>query len=215
MHATYTFIIDNDDPHDDLTDPESAKGQFDSLKGAFDGQFGDERCDSNNWYTVYGAVLRDGTLLGDPEFVKSWTEKHPDASERFEAAVRFAVGCVAVDMDLFGGTTIALPGQERTDADRKPDALSTDEVTEAIYDLVPAALAKAYTEFKRGDESFDHEGYKRSRLSATFETFNDADLKPFSSSGTPYEYRCFDIRNEGHGEEPGDEDAILFVDIHT
>jgi hypothetical protein len=218
MHATYTFIVDNEDPHDAeaLADPEGAKGQFTSLTMAFDGQYGDDVCDSNNWYRVYGAVTKDGTLLGEPEFVASWTEKFPDASTRFEAAVRFAAGCVAVDMELFGGTRIALPGMEKTDEDRKLDALSTEEVIEAIYREAPAALAKAYGEFKpsvRGE--FDMTSYRRAKLADQLEKFDAAGFKPFTDRGTPYEYRCFDIRNEGRGDEPCEDDVILFVDIHT
>lgn len=216
MHATYTFILNNDDPHDDLTDPEAAKGQFESLVSSFDGAYGDEICDSNNWYTAYGAVLRDGTLLGTDDFVASWAEKFPDASKRFEAAVRLAAGCVAVDMDLFGGTRIALPGMEKTEEDRKIDALSTEQLVDAIYEAAPAKLAAAYGSFTReAKDRFDMDGYKRSRLAEQFEKFHDAGLKPFSAHGTPYEYRAFDIRSEGQGEEPADEDVILFVDIHT
>lgn len=216
MHATYTFILDNDEGAPDPADAESRREVFGSLKAEFDGAYGDDVCDENNWYTVYGAVLPDGTLLGEDDFVRRWTESHPDPSTRFEAARRFALGCVALDMELFGGTRIALPGMERTEEDRRIDALSTDELTEAIYREGPAALAKAYGEFKpsvRGE--FDMAAYKRAKLADQLEKFDAAEFKPFASHGTPYEYRAFDIRTEGRGLEPVGEEAILFVDIHT
>lgn len=218
MHATYTFILDNDDEHDDLTDPESAKEQFQSLASSFDGQYGDEICDENNWHTVFGAVLKDGTLLGNPEFIARWTEDHPDPGTRFDAAVRFSAGCVAVNMDLFGGTRIAIPGMEKTDEDRELDAMTTEQVVEGIYERAPRKLSEAYANFTRltpVGQGFDMDGYKRAQLAQQFEKFHDAGFKPFTDYGTPYEYRAFDIRNEGKGEEPSDDDVILFVDIHT
>lgn len=216
MHATYTFIIEDDCQDEDLTTEEGRNERLVRLGAWFDGRYGDDVCDENNWYTVYGAVLRDGTVLGSEEFVKDWTERHPDPSTRFEAAMRFAAGCVATDMELYGGARIAIPGveRERTDDEKRLDTSSRGDIIEAIYAQVPPKLAERYANFEREPED-PLAGYRRKRLAEQFEKFHDAGLKPFSAYGNPYEYRAFDIRYDGRGAEPCDDDVILLVDIHT
>lgn len=210
MHASYVFIIDEID-----TDKKD-KELFKDIDEAFEARYGNDHCDENNWYHVYGAVTRGGRILGTSEFVERWEKEHPDVSKRLDAALRFAMTCVAVEMELFGVSSFSL-FEPPSKKDKLINKMSRAELIEAIYTEISSILTKAYAGFKRDPEdSLDSEGYKRSTTARNFEMFHSAPLKPFTVGGTPYEYRCFDIRGNGRwSPEVGENDIIVMVDIHT
>ena len=209
-HATYLFLIDK---HPSDLREEDAEELFSDLKSDFDVLYGYDRCDENNWYTVYGAVTKDGRFLGTDEFVESWTKSYPDPERRFEALLRFAVSCMAYEMEICGVDKFALPGD--SDKETPLDKMSRADLIEAIYEEVPKALAKAYAQFTRdAKDSFDMAGYRRARLAQMFERFHYATIKPFATEGSPYEYRCFDLREDSDAGFDANS-VILLVDIHT
>jgi len=207
-HATYIFLLGNVDL--DQTDEEL----FEEINSAFDTEYGHDSCDENNWYTVYGAITKDGRLLGKSEFVDGWAKEPTD--RRFEEGLRYAAICVATEMELYGVPKYGLPGMKAKNED-KLEKMSRADIIEAIYAEVPRTLAEAYENFKRtsdAPDSFDSEGYQRESLARQFEKFNYGPCKPFAAYGTPYEYRCFDLRHHKRAEIE-DTAVLVLVDIHT
>ena len=91
-----------------------------------------------------------------------------------------------------------------------------EDSTSSILITVPKHLSKQYekTDFTKAKPN-SISNYNRSRVSTIFEKFIESNIKPFSTRGTPYKYRCFDLREETWGPELTPENTMLFVDIHT
>ena len=100
---------------------------------------------------------------------------------------------------------------------------SNEELTRWFLKYALSSIQKLYSELdvneyfdEKARENVDYlRGYERERLVWMFEhLLRDSELRPFIFSGTPYDYRCFDLRyyfdrDEWHGE------SVLAVDIHT
>jgi hypothetical protein len=233
MHGTFVFLIDNlDEPissdapidngnlQDGIMDRSEAIGIVEST---FLREYEDV-LDENNWHETMAVLFQDGTLWNtcDPEdyrgrgnFASGIEERYPDKSDRWEWGLRFATGCVALDVGLRGSTDIAfIP----TDANKEIDDMSYEELVKAIKEEVPQELSKAYANISISDSNdvFDTESYIRQKKSSTFEKFNTSHIKPFTIyRDSPYSYRCFDLRSKSDGTELSEDTVMLFVDIHT
>lgn len=155
--------------------------------------FSEERCDENNWSKELCFVGVDGEVKqyepDDEDAISSEFLKIPQ-DQRFERAKVFSLELVAHDMG------INMPQDEIGSSNLK-------ELMQRIRSEVPLKLAKMYGDFP------DCLGYERRKTVKTFERFLQCDRPPFARSGTPYDYRAFDLTFEGGVT------GILFVDIHT
>ena len=231
MHGTFVFLIDNldepissDAPIDDgnlqdgIMDRSEAIGIVEST---FLREYEDV-LDENNWYETMAVLFQDGTLWNtcNPEdyrgrgnFASGIEERYPDKSDRWEWGLRFATGCVALDMGLRDSHSIALVAN---DANKEIDDMSYEELIKAINEEIPQELSKSYANVPEPSDGFDLESYTRKTKSAGFEKFNTSQIKPFAAyRDNPYSYRCFDLRSKTSGTELPKDAIMLFVDIHT
>ncbi len=218
MHGTFVFLIDDIDL-DDITS--TAECNFEH---AFNSQL-----DENNFYKPMAVLLQDGTVInsvpkddyrGRDGFAESIKKSIPDKSERWEWGLKFAIHCVALDMGLRGtnNVSIVLQNSEEAEKRKKIADMSYEETVEAINNEIPKALANAYANITitNDDKAFDQDGFIRRQTVKGFELFNNSTIKPFANyMDTPYNYRCFDLRQNSYGKELTPDTVMLFVDIHT
>ncbi len=85
----------------------------------------------------------------------------------------------------------------------------------SIQKLYSELSVDAYLDEKPGENADYLWGYRRQRLVWMFEhLLRDSELRPFIFDGTPYDYRCFDLRYYFDKDEWNGE-SVLAVDIHT
>jgi hypothetical protein len=220
-HATYCFLIDIDDPDEPIGEMAT------EVHSIFEG-WADKHCDENNWFQTLSVVLdtgreiklcEDGDYRGRDEFGEDIAAMPQD--QRWEWARLFALKCVANECSL-GGRSPWSFGNEVADElywDR------FDLLLEQILHEVPSRLSEMWAKgalIPEPDASQNEElamlleTNRRARLSDTMSkllhSIRDGHV-PFSDSGTPYDYRAFDLTSDDD-EEPAHR-AILFVDIHT
>jgi len=185
----------------------------------------ERHCDENNWYQEEAVVLADGRALsmatpGDYRG-RDWLGNEfigMPQETRWERARLFAMQCVATDFELGGRPSIGLPlGEPAPD----PEYWSSfEQLRDRIIEEVPPRLAALWAKgsllHTGGAGGFSLDNYVRTKWSRQFSMFTSSmdygrDCAPFCGHGTPYDYRAFDLTNEGD-DYPR---AILFVDIHT
>jgi hypothetical protein len=228
MHATYGFLVSLDELRHNLPEDAKPKDLLEAAVGEME-LWADKQCDENNWFRDLALVTATGEVISSLEDMEGGTflgdvihEKK--GREIFDVAYRFALGCVANDLELYDVCPINV-GQEDKNRD-KVDELGTDALIAEIQKQIPARLSKMYADFqpvvvKDGERGeFDREGYKREKITRAFEWFVNSlnnGAPGFSDQGTPYEFRNFDIRGDRRGCPMTDDQelAILFMDIHT
>jgi len=200
-HANYCFLFDYD--HGEESEEairEYATSQFEL--------YAEHHCDENNWYHLGGIITGD-----DRAILCEWKD-WPDEWKTFDQVQRFALGCVATDMEVMGASPYGwLQGNER----QKLDDLSfLDLLKVTLEDDVPKRIIEKYQEHSKTRDMDDYKSWKRRKLVTQYEYLVQSDVKPFSGNWLPpYDYRCFDIR-DGRGV-PLDKsrNGILIVDIHA
>jgi hypothetical protein len=190
-HSTYAFLLDGmeaDLEPEELRD--EALGRFES--------YAEHHCDENNDWTAQALVCRDGRAVQMVE----------PGDDREHLAASF----------------LALPLEARWDRAWQAACLGMlEEVGIELADLTPvtmaevpkslaAKLAVTFSAIAAGEKG--PEEWRRKRWSDAFELPNDAPTPPFAFPDSPYRYWAFDLR-DGPDEPPGDDAALLFVDIHT
>tara|TARA_Y100000034_G_C6836471_1_gene378076 strand:- start:540 stop:1196 length:657 start_codon:yes stop_codon:yes gene_type:complete len=218
MHSIFVFLIDDGNLQDGAMDRSEAT---DIVQSAFLREY-EPFLDEDNWYETMAVLFQDGTIWstcdpdrGHRDFVSDIEERYPDRSERWGWGLKFATGCVALDMRFRDSTSCQLIPN---DARKEIDGMSYEELVKAINEEVPQELSKSYANVSELEPSdgFDLESYTRQKKSTGFEKFNTSQIKPFAiDRETPYSYRCFDLRRDSSGTEPSEDTVMLFVDIHT
>jgi hypothetical protein len=174
MHATYSFLIDGNTK-------ETALACFE--------EYAEKHCDGNNWYEILALITEGGEVVncaakgdwrGRDRFVGNSKILEMPEEARFDWAKKFALQCVVADMTTAMelsefGSTIGLRQLEN------PDDKGYGDTIAGIMQNVPPFIAKMYEGFKPPAEGFDIEGYRRKKLSETFELFLTAKVKPFST----------------------------------
>lgn len=236
MHATYLFLVENDDI-------ELAREAFKTWLG--------ERGDENNWYQEVCAVnskgnaeilCPDGDRRGRDKLAKSLVSSiresesidDPEkAAKKFKGQATisdlkvFAWECVAVDtLPTLTGFALASPDKEEAKIQEEMEGLNLNEwptwYVDKALQLIKKAYGKLDTEQIFSVEDYMDEsnyssgitGYKRKKLVNSFEKVVESiryNRAPFTESGNPYDYRAFFIPYDA--EE--DEESVLAVDIHT
>lgn len=209
-HGDYSFLM--------KTEGETPEEIKDEIEPEFS-EYLERHCDENNWSHLLYGVRNDGLLipLCRNEGGKGWDGGQvyvatiPEA-KRYTEAMRFALGCVAVDMYFRDVSPWALcPSSEK---DEILEKMSFEELRDAILDEMPPHLVKAYESFKRPKERFDMENYHRRKAVRIFEKFVDStgpgNVCPFHYPVSPYEeYRAMHFGN------PEEANTIFVADIHT
>ena len=100
---------------------------------------------------------------------------------------------------------------------------NNEELARSFLKYALSSIQKLYSEIdvdacldEKARENVDYlQGYERERLVWMFEhLLRDSELRPFIFDGTPYDYRCFDLRDYFDRDEWTGE-SVLAVDIHT
>jgi hypothetical protein len=90
------------------------------------------------------------------------------------------------------------------------------DVTPASLAEVPrslaAKLAVTFSAIAAGNTG--PEAWRRKLWVSAFELLSEAPTPPFAFPDSPYRYWAFDLRDDPD-EPPGEDAALLFVDIHT
>jgi hypothetical protein len=113
-----------------------------------------------------------------------------------------------------GGSTSFWIGDAPAETQRVLEQ-TTEQVTEAILRDAPRRLVQFYEEVIAGSVQERWPGernYTRKKVARIFESFYEAEHKPFADADSPYDYPCFDLAED---LEDGQQVALLAVDIHT
>jgi hypothetical protein len=190
-HSTYAFLLDGmeaDLEPEELRDV--ALGRFES--------YAEHHCDENNDWTAQALVCCDGRAVQMVE----------PGDDREHLAASF----------------LALPVEARWDRAWQAACLGVlEEVGIELAELTPATMAEVprslaaklavtFSAIAAGEKG--PEEWRRKLWSYAFELLNDAPTPPFAFPDSPYRYWAFDLR-DAPDEPPGEDAALLFVDIHT
>lgn len=214
-HAVYHFLLALD-----VDDRESAEKIRAAAQNAFD-MYAEGHTDDNNWSAPIDVVLRDDRVI---PFEKEASDRYKLAKHPWKEAVRYALDCVATDLDFWEHSRPFGLGKASKDEKKELEAsqkLSDQEFYAAIVKKTAQFLSGAYALlFKRGPPKRKKEdlgsedwleAFRRDTHAAKLAHLMSCNLVPFTTSlATPYEYRAYDL-TQGD-EEPN---AILRVDIHT
>jgi hypothetical protein len=128
------------------------------------------------------------------------------------------------DREQLAASFLALPVEARWDLAWQAACLGVlQEVEIELVGLTPATLAEvpkslaaklavALSAIAAGEKG--PEEWRRKLWSYAFELLHDAPTPPFAFPDSPYRYWAFDLR-DAPDEPPGEDAALLFVDIHT
>ena len=202
--ANFTFLLDYD--------PQQANEELQEYALSELEEWHDNYADSNNWYHPGFIIKPDDTYI-HLECPTLYTESAE--WESFDSVLKFALQCVAQDMELFGTSSWSwLDGSPKAAEDRERlENLSFGDLRAAIDKEVPKRLADAYTAIV-GEPSTPDNGYQRRHLAVAYELLRGAGAPPFAVQGSPYEYRAFDLRK--HNDLLcKEESALMIVSMHT
>ena len=219
-HAIYCSLMAIEDPGPDLINE-----SFDAME---------ERLDDNNWFTHHLAVTIDGEVIpmratthyrSSPNYETSMLHEldHMPRSQRWDWIRHFAMRCAVSELGpgiVSGGLPYDADWlRQDSEAEKWVRKASIEEITQKILTNVPAALVKKFSDLmdERPKDFSDLEAYRTEGLARSYFLFRKSLLSwgdgevtpPFSPSGTPYEYRCFDLTEGLAGN------LILLTDIHT
>jgi len=190
-HSTYAFLLDGmgaDLEPEELRD--EALGRFES--------YAEHHCDENNDWAAQALVCRDGRVVPMVE----------PGDDREQLAASFLAVAVEARWDLAWQAACLGVLQEI--------GIELAELTPATLAEVPKSLAaklavvfSAIAASERGPDA-----WQRKLWVYAFELLNDAPTPPFAFPDSPYRYWAFDVR-DAPDEPPGQDAALLFVDIHT
>jgi len=190
-HSTYAFLLDGmgaDLEPEELRD--EALSRFES--------YAEHHCDENNYWTAQALVCRDGRAVQMVE----------PGDDREQLAASF----------------LAMPVEARWDLAWQAACLGVlQEVGIELVGLTPATLAEVpkslaaklavmFNAIATGAKVPDE--WRRKLWIDAFELLTDAPTPPFAVPDSPYRYWAFDVR-DAPDEPPGEDAALLFVDIHT
>ena len=240
MHATYAFLMSMEEIGVELRkgsaildaiiqsqeDYETAAAE--AAVNWFENEYANGNTDENNWYQPMALILADGMVINTAEsgdwrsrdtWATSFENEHPDPKTRLAEALRLGLLFVACEMRLHKDIpviTIGQPSDAEQKAIDKVDSMSVDELDEAIRNVIPKRLSKAYKSAvgKRTRERLDMEQYQRDKTARSFEIYVNSVVPGFAEyPERPNRYRCFDLR---HNQiEDVSNVCVLFVDIHT
>jgi len=196
MHANYLFLINSED----LDTPDEVVSEWEETYAHY-------QTDENNWYepisVFHRGILYEKNASGE-------LEKAKRVLDVFGLAMRIA----ATDMGVNDACNLGLiPSVGRDELDE----LSKEEILEEITNQVPKSLSRAYlgAQGKKPSSRFDEDGYERMKKARQYELFMDSAVPPFSNHiSTPYDYRCYDIRDTNDKFDALTE-SVLVIDIHT
>ncbi len=217
MHAAYSFLV--------TVDPKaSAAGLREAAISRFEyyiASFGDE----NNGWEPMALILRDGRVLNlaeeddwreRDEWAKNFLDEHPNGAERYDAAIRFALGCVVGDLLDFPNIGIGPESDDAKNEKARREGMTDDELVAHTRKAAATMLMESFAQLAKDEKDPDSLGsYRRRKLATMLDHLSECAVTPFSTCiGSPYDYRAFDLRADPT-EAPGENCAILVVDIHT
>lgn len=208
-HATYAFLLRIENA--EISDPEIAR----ELGNTFYDRF-NHRLDENNWYQEEAVVLRSGRVINlcPEDDYRGRTALFEELSkipqeQRWEHARLVALGCVANEFEL-GGRSRYDFGEPEPEPDYSK---SFDALTERILSEMPDRLAQLWQRGPLLGTDVYVDRWRRARWGEEMSRFLESiswGHPPFADSGTPYDYRAFNL-----ADDPEKANVILFVDIHT
>jgi hypothetical protein len=190
-HSTYAFLLEGmgtDLGPEELRD--EAVARFES--------YAEQQCDENNYWTAQALVCRDGRAV---QMVEPGDDRERLAASFLAEPVeaRWNLAWEAACLGVLQEIGIEL-------AELTPAALA--EVPKSLA----AKLAVAFSAIAGGGTGPDD--WRRRLWVYAFELLSDAPTPPFAFPDSPYRYWAFDLRDAAD-EPPGEDAALLFVDIHT
>jgi hypothetical protein len=190
-HSTYAFLLDGMGA--DLG-PEELR---DEALACFE-PYVEHHCDENNYWTAQALVCRNGRVLqlvepGDDREELAASFLNVPLEARWSRAWQLA--CHGVLEEI--GIELA-----------EVSAASLAEVPKSLA----AKLAAAFGAIAAG--AAGPEAWRRKLWVYAFELLSEAPTPPFAFPDSPYRYWAFDLRDAAD-EPPGEDAALLFVDIHT
>lgn len=199
MHAIYTFLMHIDASCvEDQTILDEAETQLSDWL--------DRRGDGNNHHHLVAVIFDDGRVVDIPGKLKN------DIGDElpFGWAKRLAMDCLCTDAGLMGPRIgIVPPTHREAEQIEQLKKLGWDELNRYFVDKVSRQLSELYANLNpEEDELAD---YRRSQMARRFEYYRGSGYKPFATSGTPYDYRAFDLTDGDYNVRL----AIALVDIHT
>jgi len=219
MHATFSFLLSLD-RSDDVE--AQARSCFDSWQ--------EHHCDENNWYELMTLVVQGESAKDHRIFQmatdKDWrgrdslfggvVKKQESGEDVWTWSWKFALETIAIDMGISGPQIMLGPVTDMHEERQRCAAMSFDDLVLHIHSKLPTLISDGFRSLGLPPEkrTFDVEEWDLFEKTRHYMFFRQISTHPpFSDSGTPYDYRCFDLT--GHGEGDGEPNAILFVDIHT
>lgn len=217
MRATYLFLVSEGDVEGDASPWDVWHEQVD--------HYMERKGDENNWYTLLAGVNYDNnTHFYDEE--SSHVKAAKDVT--FDNAMCLAMRCVAADVHLGGQPFLSFPGVERTDEEKRIDNMSYEALLQEVISQVLAALSWEFSTMATqtwgqimSKPMFDYKHkdlglHQLKRMVMCTLGLLESCVPPFTQSRyTPYEYRCFDLRNTDYNSTNLTNCAIIYVDIHT
>ena len=153
MHAIYSFLME-------LPIRAGAKELKEQATSQFETQYV-PLCDENNWYQETALVTKTGRVIqlcgkGDWRGRDSWygVIRKIEPEKRWDWAWKFALDCVAVEMEVFDAPSIGILPDSKG-GHKKIEEMSFDDLLKAIQDWIPKTLSRAYAEVKPGKKDKD------------------------------------------------------------
>jgi hypothetical protein len=190
-HSTYAFLLDEmgaDLGLEELRD--EALARFES--------YAEHHCDENNYWTAQALVCRDGRAV---QMVEPGDDREQLAASLLAAPL---------------GARWNRAWQRACHGVLEEIGIELADVTPASLAEVPRSLAAklAVTFGAIAAGNTGPEAWRRKQWVSAFELLSEAPTPPFAFPDSPYRYWAFDLRDDPD-EPPGEDAALLFVDIHT
>jgi hypothetical protein len=189
-HSTYAFLLGGmgtDLEPEELRD--EALGRFES--------YAEHHCDENNYWTAQVLVCRDGRAVPMVE----------PGDDREQLAASFLAVPVEARWDL-AWQVACLGVLQEIGIEAELTPATRGEVSKSLA----ATLAVMFNAIAAGETGPD--AWRRALWIDAFERLHEAPTPPFAFPDSPSRYWAFDVR-DAPDEPPGEDAALLFVDIHT
>jgi hypothetical protein len=221
MHATYAFLIS-------VPESFSLKGKAEHAAKTFERDYANtDNTDENNWYEICGIVTKDGECHNFLERSKDWRGretimddfvKGKSKEEIWDYLIDFSFDSLKSDLSMRLGLWKEDPPQNPVPSCKKELPIYLDSRIEEtiksgrVWWMNPEKLKelskKDADTMQKEVESHIKQLYtiRNCICSSRFGLFS-------RTMTTPYEYRCFDLRDAAETEKT--QDVVLLVDIHT
>lgn len=220
MHGTYAFLIS-------VPESYSLKGKAEHARTVFERDYVPTHTDENNWHEICGVITKDGDSYNFFSRTVDWRGREaiiPDFTtgkrkeEIWDGIIDFSFDVLKHDLTVSLGLWRDGEEKESVPSCKKELVSFLDkQITEIsksgkVWWMNPAKIgelnAKDRTVINQEVENCIDglNKIKNCILSSRFGVFS-------RTMTTPYDYRCFDLRDAAETEKV--QDVVLLVDIHT